>query len=317
MGLGGELVLKFDNLILNKPGDDLEIIETSFGNPSCAQYPEKATISVSQDGSTWDELGDICQDATLDLDDGDLDFEWAKFVKIQDITDPDDFGSGNVDGYDVDGVRAINCGTIPDLTGESCDGSWNLANLDNQKFFNFNDIKPGDSGKNIISLHVEDNNAWACLTIDNLENDDNGCVEPEALVDSTCGDGEGELAENLDFFAWADDGDSFFEPDQGEIPLFTNIIGPASDVLDDITYPIADSDINVFTLESDDPLTGLETNYIGLIWCAGDMTLDENTGNLNCDASGMGNDSQSDSLSADITFIVEQARNNSNFTCNE
>lgn len=312
MGFGGELVLKFDNLILNEAGDDIEIIETSFNNPSCAQYPERARVWVSQDSIVWDELGDVCQDATLDLDNGSQQLAWAKYVKIKDISDSAEFG-GDADGYDIDGVRAIHCGTYPNLIGQPCDGSWNLANLDDEKFFNFTDIKPGDSGKNVISLHVEDNDGWACVTINNLQNDDNGCTEPEGPpegIDTTCGDNEGELAENLNFFAWIDDGDSFFEPDENEVPLFSNIVGPASDVLNGITYPIADSNTG-------GPLTATTTYYIGLTWCAGNLIVNQTTGNLNCDAVGMGNDCQSDSLSADITFYAEQYKNNPGFICGQ
>ena len=310
MGFGGEIVLKFDNLILNETGNDIEIVETSFGSPDCAQYPERAKVWVSQDGIIWDEIGDVCVDGALDMDNGALQFAWAKYVKIKDTSNPADFG-GDADGYDVDGVRAIHCGTQPDLTGQVCDGSWNFANFEDQKFFNFVDIKPGDSGKNVISLHTFDNDAWACVIIDNLENNDNGCTEPEGLpegVDTTCGDNEGELAQNLYFFAWTDDGDSLFEPDQGELPLFTNISGPASDVLDGKTYIIADS-------TTGQPLINCENYYIGLAWCAGDLFVNQTTGNITCDASGMGNDCQSDSLSADITFYAEQARHNPDFVC--
>ena len=308
MGFGGELELKFDNFILNGAGDDIEIVETSFGSPGCNSYPERARVWVSQDGIIWDEIGDICLDATLDMDNGSLQLPWAKFVKIKDISNPGDFG-GDADGYDVDGVRAIHCGTDPDLTGQLCDGSWNLTNLDTEKFFNFIDIKPGDSGKNVISLHVDDNDAWACVAIDDLQNDDNGCTEPEASDgDMTCGDDEGELAENLYFFAWTDDGDSFFEPDENEIPLFTNIAGPASDVLNGITYPIADSITGV-------PLNATTTYYIGLAWCAGNLTVNQSTGNITCDGTAMVNDCQSDSLSANITFFAEQERNNPDFIC--
>jgi len=314
LGIHGSIVLKFDNLILNGEGDDLEIVETSFGSPNCSSYPERAEVWVSQDGNNWDKIGEICLDATLDMNNGSLNLPWAKYVKIKDITDPNDFSSGNVDGYDLDGVQAIYCGTDPDLIGQLCDGSWNLTDLDAEKFFNFVDVKPGDSGKNVISLHVESNDAWVCATIDNMTNDDNSCIEPESHVDSTCGTGfdpnGGELAENLYFFAWSDDGDSFFEPDQGETYLFSNVIGSASDVLNGVTYPIADSGTGEF-------LTATTTYYIGLAWSAGDMSVNETTGNISCDGSAMGNDCQSDSVSADITFYAEQHRNNPDFVCGQ
>lgn len=42
----------------------------------------------------------ICQNADLDL--GVL--SWAKYIKIEDITNPTTFLANNQDGYDVDGV---------------------------------------------------------------------------------------------------------------------------------------------------------------------------------------------------------------------
>ncbi len=310
LGFGGELVLGFDNMILNGDGPDFEIIETSFGSPGCQAYPEKADIWVSQYGEVWDHLGEICLDASLDIDGGGMNLPWIKFVKIKDVSDPDDFSNGNADGYDVDGVRALHCGTYPDLAGQECDGTWNLTDLSDEKFFNFQDIKPGDQGKSIISLHVQENDGWACAIIDNMQNDDNGCEEPEANEggDSTCGEGQGELAQNLYFFAWADDGDSFYEPDEGEMPLFTNVKGPASDVFDGKAYSIADSTTGA-------PLSASSTYYLGLAWCAGEMSVNQSTGNVSCDPAGMGNDCQGDSLTADLHFYTEQFRNNPNFVC--
>ena len=43
--------------------------------------------------------------------------------------------------------------------------SWALSPLLGKLFFNFSDIKPGDIGEDTISLHVNNNNAWACLII--------------------------------------------------------------------------------------------------------------------------------------------------------
>ncbi len=191
--------------------------------------------------------------------------------------------------------------------------TWTMKNLvpTSDKFFNFSDVKPGDSGTNVISLHVSNNDAYACLDITNLHNDGNGLTEPEDEVDADAdGAGEGELAQNLDFFAWADiDGDGVFEPASSEIKLFTQAsgIGQASDVLNGKTYTIADS----LTV----PMASNTTQYIGLQWCAGDMTVDLGTGTTTCSGLLMGNESQTDSVTADISFRVEQSRNNSSFVC--
>lgn len=104
LGFGGKIVLYFNNYIVNKPGTDVEIwvTETSYNSPSCANYPEKVTVEASKDGSAWTSLGTAqCLDSSFDL--GDL--EWAKYVRLTDVSNPADFSS-DADGYDVDGVKA-------------------------------------------------------------------------------------------------------------------------------------------------------------------------------------------------------------------
>jgi len=192
------------------------------------------------------------------------------------------------------------------VTGTVCDGTWLATDLGAQKFFNFGDIKPGDSGENTISLHVDSNDAYACVDVNVKDNDDNGLTGPESGAgDSTGGVGEGELAQNVYFTAWADDGNNIW--DSGEQLLFTNQSGPASDVLGGKSYTLADS--------ISGPLVGGQTSYIGLAWCAGTQTVDTVNHTISCDGAGMGNDTQTDSFKADIAFRVEQARNNPNFTC--
>jgi predicted ribosomally synthesized peptide with SipW-like signal peptide len=215
------------------------------------------------------------------------------------------------------------------VIGTACDGTWLATNLGAHKFFNFLDVKPGDTGENTISLHVDNNDAYACIDVSITKNDDVTCTEPENDAEGTttpCNtdglpDFDGELAQNLEFFAWLDDGavDGFqnatttvdaTEGDNiwqaGELPLFTNIIGPASDALDGESYTLADPIIGA--------LVGSTTYYIGLEWCAGDLTT-SGPGLLSCDGSTMGNDAQTDSMVADFAFRVEQARNNPNFSC--
>ena len=211
------------------------------------------------------------------------------------------------------------------VPGTPCDGTWAATSLGAQKFFNFLDVKPGDEGENTVSLHVDSNDAFACADITVTKNDDNTTVDPEVDVGDPNIDVpgtnlfDGELAQNINFFAWADDGavDGFqgtttdsTEGDNiwqaGELPLFSNIIGPASDAIGGKSYTLADSTTG--------PLTGGSTSYIGLAWCAGTLTT-SGPGVLTCDGSGMGNVTQTDSMVADIAFRVEQARNNPDFKC--
>lgn len=200
--------------------------------------------------------------------------------------------------------------------GDPCDGTWSETDLGAQKFFNFGDVKPGDSGEDTISLHVVNNDAWACVDVNLTKNDDMSSTEPE--LDGT-GDvqdipselWDGELAQNVYFTAWADDGDNVWE--KGEPLLFSNQKGPASDVLSGKTYALADS------TTGGGPLAGGVTRYIGLAWCAGNMTLAEaaNTGDPNTIGCGtsLGNIAQTDSFQGDISFRVVQSRNNPTFVC--
>ncbi len=210
--------------------------------------------------------------------------------------------------------------------GTACNGTWTLTDLGpTHQFFNFDDVKPGDEGENTISLHIDSNPAWACADVAITTNDDMSCVDPENQAEGVgiCGtDGaptlDGELAQNLWFVAWNDNGvnaqggaiegaiagDNIHQA--GEVLLFDE--GPASNVLNGGSLTLADGGTGT-------PIPGGATSYIGLAWCAGTMTADTNSGTPTCDGSTMGNDAQTDSMTADITFRVEQSRNNENFRC--
>ncbi|MBI2024444.1 hypothetical protein HYT00_03605 [Candidatus Giovannonibacteria bacterium] len=207
-----------------------------------------------------------------------------------------------------------------------CDGTWTLTDLQNgvQKFFNFTDIKPGDNGENTISLHIDSNPAWACVDVNITQNDDVSSTEPELATgdpQNTDSIFDGELAQNIKFAAWLDqgtnpgfqgqgqdsaEGDNIWQGNTSEPLLFSNQSGPASDVLGGRTYTLADS-------VTGNPIPAGETRYIGLAWCAG--TQSTVGGVITCDGAGMGNDTQTDMMVADIAFRVEQSRNNPNFLC--
>jgi len=110
LGFGGTLVAKFDYVVFNQPGNDLQVTETSFGNPSCTNYPEKARVSLSLDNQNWVEFGEICQDGAIDM--GAM--PYAQYIRIQDATPISSSKfNGSADGYDVDAVVVLNngCGT--------------------------------------------------------------------------------------------------------------------------------------------------------------------------------------------------------------
>lgn len=104
LGFGGELILKFDYVIFDQAGNDIQIVETSYGSPSCNQYPEKMSVEGSLDGITYVPLtvDDICLDGYVDIaGNGPI-----QYIKIMDRSMASQFG-GSADGYDVDGVVVL------------------------------------------------------------------------------------------------------------------------------------------------------------------------------------------------------------------
>jgi hypothetical protein len=108
LGMGGNLTLKFNDAIVNKGGDDLQVVETSYNDPTCSSYPEWVEVYASKTGhpGSWEYLGTHCQNESGTYDLGSLD--WAQYIKLVDVSDPDDF-SGSGDGFDVDGIIATTC----------------------------------------------------------------------------------------------------------------------------------------------------------------------------------------------------------------
>lgn len=209
-------------------------------------------------------------------------------------------------------------GEISDTT------SWEFDDLDSSQhlFFNFDDVKPGDWGENTISAHVINNDAWLCMDTTVTDTLENGQSEPEALVDETIGEQEGELQNYLSFVFWADDGDNVIETDELENIFFQN------ETLDNFgTVALADSTINVWKNLANTPVTGGNDgpiHYIGVAWCFGELTIEaalpgDNSPTLNpgfsCDGSTAGNDSQTDQVIADVSFSAIQSRNNSDYEC--
>ncbi len=188
----------------------------------------------------------------------------------------------------------------------ACNGTWLLKDLvpTQDKFFNFTDVKPGDSGENTISLHVDNNAAYACADLSNIKNDDNTHLVPETLAgDTTPGPtGQGELGQGLDFLIWNDtNGNNVWDANE----VGQNTTGGAP--LTNQTYTLADGSGPAI------PATG--TSYLGLAWCAGTFTAGGPGTPPVCDGSTMGNEAQTDSYAADIGIRVVQARNNSAFRC--
>jgi hypothetical protein len=199
----------------------------------------------------------------------------------------------------------LECSEFPEYERKPCGGTWELTDLGPEhKFFNFDDIKPGDYGENTISLHVYDNDAYACMFTRNMQDDDPSLTEPETSAgDNTVGLGNGELSKYVYFFAWHDDGNNVFEAGEEKITEDPVLANPF----------LSDSVVDLATPGNGKILPAGTTKYIGLAWCAGTMSFAGT--DILCDGSLMGNEAQADALSADIGFYVEQVRNNPEFSC--
>ncbi len=189
-------------------------------------------------------------------------------------------------------------------------------------FFDFADLKPGDWGEDTISIHVNNNDAWVCMSAQITADEDMTCTEPELEDEPECGtDNEGELDDEINFVFWADDSDNVLEQDEYENGVFT---GTIRDFYATSPRIVADSNWNIFTGTSGTPLTGAQTYYIGKAWCFGDLVLvpvatdqgvnpTEDSG-ISCNGVNVNNASQSDQVVGNISFTAVQARNNSNFS---
>lgn len=116
LGFEGWIILEFDCPIPNGEGDDIRVIEDTWGGG----YPlETADVYASQDGTNWFYLGEA-DNTDLDIihtvsffDLGDL--EWAKYIKVVDTTNPAPHNNA-ADGYDLNAVEALHdCVKVVDM----------------------------------------------------------------------------------------------------------------------------------------------------------------------------------------------------------
>lgn len=183
--------------------------------------------------------------------------------------------------------------------------SWDLKNLvpGSDRFFNFPDVKPGDTGTTSISIHLKQNAAWVCLDFKNLEDSENGINEPESALDNNQ---QGELSAETEFFAWRDDGDNTFEV--GEIPLFGTTTQSAVQVLNNTSYALSEYGLG-------QPWQPNQTKYVGVNWCAGDLQVNLATAKVTCNGETMGNEAQTDSFKVDISIRAVAASQQPRFKC--
>lgn len=183
-------------------------------------------------------------------------------------------------------------------TQEACSCTWAVKDLTNELFFDFPDVKPGDTGENTVSIHVDNNDAWMCAELANLKNYENGCESPENKIDApaSCdnpGEGQGELQDNLFFTVWKDNGaganacNNILDADEAAIV--------SNQSAQNLLWPIADSTTGA-------PIQG-DTDYcLGIAW-----NVPIATSNI----------IQTDSLMGDVIFNAVQARSMDNFKCSD
>ena len=216
------------------------------------------------------------------------------------------------------------------VSGTSCNTSFPLSDLDDGLlFFNFTDLKPDDEGEDTISIHVQ-NDAWACMDLTLTSNDDKSSNEPELLVDTLDNPldaWDGELAQNLQFFWWADDGDNVYETSEQDLSGGVKTLYNLATSTGAFSIVLADSQSNAWGLGT--PLPANDTVYIAKAWCFGTLTTpglaQDSFGNVGpqqrpnsvlCDGTALGNGTQTDGTELTLMFRTEQARHNEDFLCN-
>ena len=120
LGYGGSIIVGFDEVVLNQPGNDITIVEITHGNYTFASYPESADVYVSQNGVDFYMVGTIItkESASFDIDAAPLHLDYITMVKLVDTTPSD---SVSTDGFDLDGIIAINgCSEKPEVMIGGC-----------------------------------------------------------------------------------------------------------------------------------------------------------------------------------------------------
>jgi hypothetical protein len=107
LGYGGSVTFGFEGIVPNLAGDDIEVVETSFGNPiGCDSYPEFADVYVSMDGENFIFVKTVCKsEGFVDISDA-APLPFVTHVRIVN----NDTLSTTDDGFDLDGIVALhNC----------------------------------------------------------------------------------------------------------------------------------------------------------------------------------------------------------------
>jgi hypothetical protein len=121
LGFGGYACFQLPYTVFDSPGADFQIFETTWNNRPCPSYPEKAMVYLSADGVNWSIGTLLCKDGSVDME-GQV--SAANFIKLEDVTDPSDFGAG-ADGFDIDNIYVIQP-FAPKTPQDICSGNNNV-----------------------------------------------------------------------------------------------------------------------------------------------------------------------------------------------
>jgi len=121
LGFSGSITLKLGYVAFDKEGNDIQVIETSYNNPSCNQYPENAIVELSLDGETYFEAGVLCLDGNVDI--ATIGLIGVQYIRISDRSNPLQF-TNSADGYDVDGIVVLQPGCSLTQSQKIEDNTW-------------------------------------------------------------------------------------------------------------------------------------------------------------------------------------------------
>lgn len=115
LGFGGKIVIKLGAPMYVEEGSFIRLHEVTNGIET---YPEeKAVVYVSEDGDSWDKVGETTNKDSGEVYLNDFEGEVVNFIKITDTTDEGQVFPGDdsgIDGYDLDAVEVKSCEFVPD-----------------------------------------------------------------------------------------------------------------------------------------------------------------------------------------------------------
>lgn len=163
-------------------------------------------------------------------------------------------------------------------------------------------MKPGDFGEETLSLHV---NQYACgfVKFDLKRDRDNGCSEPESLVDPTCGNPgkwQGELNDQVRWRIWKDEG-GVAGWQCGNTPKCSADALEGDNIFNGLETIWIQGELTGDRSYALGELKPSQIPYYGVAWCFGDWGA-----GMACSGAGLGNEAQTDSFSVNIIFRAEQ-----------